>query len=309
MKEENLRYVLAIYNAGSINKAADELFISHQSLQRSLQKMEQDMGVTLFKRTPKGVTPTLEGQELLAQIKKIVDDYDVLHGMLRAQRAQKRRFDKAFTFYASPFLRFPFVNRCIGKLHTCFPDIRLNTKMCQTLPEVLNDDSFYLSLTWEKAPQQNEKTTILWQIYEPKMYLVVSKNHPLAVRPEATLHEALQFPFVSLQLVEGAFNPLVDYCRLQGKTLDIALETDQIDVGVEAVQTNDWVTGWLETALSMGNLLDNPKVKILPLVDCPSLYITGAVSKRYYEANQDIIREVLNACYESVAMVRKAVGR
>lgn len=309
MKEENLRYILAIYHAGSINKAADELFISHQSLQRTLQKMEREMGIMLFKRTPKGVTPTLEGQVVLEQMKKIIEDYDVLHGILRAQRGQKHRFDKAFTFYASSFLRFPFVNKCIEKLHIRFPDIRLNTKMCQTLPEILDDDGFYLYLTWKKTPLQYARSIMLWEIYAPKMYLVVSRQHPLAMRKEVTLQDALKFPFVSLQLVEGALNPVLDYCRMKGLHPDIALETDQIAVGVEAVQRNGWVTGWLETALSMGDLLDDDSLKILPLVDLPKLYIKGAVSDQCYEKNQDIIRDVLNTCYESVSMVREMKER
>ena len=45
MKEEQLRYILEISRAGSVNKAAENLYISHQSLDRSLKNVETQLGV------------------------------------------------------------------------------------------------------------------------------------------------------------------------------------------------------------------------------------------------------------------------
>ena len=47
-------YTVAIY--GSITKAANSLYISQPAVTKSLQKLEEDLGITLFNRSPKGVT-------------------------------------------------------------------------------------------------------------------------------------------------------------------------------------------------------------------------------------------------------------
>ena len=68
MREEHLRYVLEILQAGSINKAAENLYISHQSLNRSLKTFENELGAAIFKRTQKGVQLTKLGVQIIDKI-------------------------------------------------------------------------------------------------------------------------------------------------------------------------------------------------------------------------------------------------
>ncbi|MCI9178323.1 MAG: LysR family transcriptional regulator [Clostridia bacterium] len=49
-------YTVALY--GSISKAASSLYISQPAITKSIQKLEQELGITLFNRSPKGVSLT-----------------------------------------------------------------------------------------------------------------------------------------------------------------------------------------------------------------------------------------------------------
>ena len=58
MTLQQLRYVIAIVQAGSFNMAARQLFISQPSLSKSMAELEKEMGIALFQRTSRGALLT-----------------------------------------------------------------------------------------------------------------------------------------------------------------------------------------------------------------------------------------------------------
>ena len=66
MTLQQLRYITMVAEKGTISEAAKELFISQPSLTNAIRELEQEMQVTIFHRTNKGVTITSEGDEFLA---------------------------------------------------------------------------------------------------------------------------------------------------------------------------------------------------------------------------------------------------
>ncbi|EOS24192.1 hypothetical protein C806_02234 [Lachnospiraceae bacterium 3-1] len=70
--EQNLssyRIFYAVANTGNISKAAKELYISQPAISKSIQKLEENIGVKLFDRSSRGVTLTSEGELLYAHVK------------------------------------------------------------------------------------------------------------------------------------------------------------------------------------------------------------------------------------------------
>ena len=64
MDTHRLEYFLRIADEGSITRAANMLGIAQPALSRQLRLLEEDLGVTLFRRTRQGVDLTEEGQHL-----------------------------------------------------------------------------------------------------------------------------------------------------------------------------------------------------------------------------------------------------
>ena len=75
---QSLRYVVQVSALGSINKAAEVLFISQPSLSRAIQEVENQTGIIIFNRTSKGVIPTHEGEVFIEKAKKLLNDFDEL---------------------------------------------------------------------------------------------------------------------------------------------------------------------------------------------------------------------------------------
>jgi DNA-binding transcriptional LysR family regulator len=66
MDTHRLRYFLSIAEAGSMTQAATVLGIAQPALSRQVRLLEEDLGVTLFRRTSRGVQLTEEGERLRA---------------------------------------------------------------------------------------------------------------------------------------------------------------------------------------------------------------------------------------------------
>lgn len=75
---QSLRYIVQVSAIGSINKAAEVLFISQPSLSRAIQEVESETGIVIFTRTSKGVIPTHEGQIFIEKVRKILREFDEL---------------------------------------------------------------------------------------------------------------------------------------------------------------------------------------------------------------------------------------
>lgn len=56
---------------GSISKAADFLYISQPAVTKSIKKLESELGITLFNRTPKGVSLTENGKIFMSLLKMV----------------------------------------------------------------------------------------------------------------------------------------------------------------------------------------------------------------------------------------------
>ena len=66
MRLQDLHVLMAVVQAGSMNKAAALLNTGQSAISRSVSDLERAIGVRLLDRTPQGVAPTEYGRALLA---------------------------------------------------------------------------------------------------------------------------------------------------------------------------------------------------------------------------------------------------
>ncbi len=78
MTIQQLRYVIVICDEGSLNKASEQLYIAQPSLTSALQELEKELGITIFNRSGRGVTPTNDGLEFIRYAREVVSQYDNL---------------------------------------------------------------------------------------------------------------------------------------------------------------------------------------------------------------------------------------
>jgi DNA-binding transcriptional LysR family regulator len=71
MNWDDLRYVLALAEAGSLARAARELKVDHTTVGRRIETLEEELGVKLFTRSAAGYKLMSEAKDLLADIKQV----------------------------------------------------------------------------------------------------------------------------------------------------------------------------------------------------------------------------------------------
>lgn len=90
MMNPSLRYFTAVARHGSIREAADDLHIAQSALSRQIHKLEEELGVPLLQRHPRGITLTSAGEiflryarSSLSQVEKVRSELDALKGLRR----------------------------------------------------------------------------------------------------------------------------------------------------------------------------------------------------------------------------------
>lgn len=76
MELRHLRYFVAVCEALNFTKAAAKLRIAQPALGRQVQDLEDEIGVDLLKRSPRGVTITAEGKLFLEEARELLKRAD-----------------------------------------------------------------------------------------------------------------------------------------------------------------------------------------------------------------------------------------
>lgn len=90
MTFQQLQYVLAVNNTGSVSLAAKELFISQSSVSIALAALESELNCRIFVRSTHGLTLTAEGRQVMGHIQRICDSHHLLTTSVKPTKPQFR---------------------------------------------------------------------------------------------------------------------------------------------------------------------------------------------------------------------------
>ena len=100
MTLQQMNYLLTIAESGSMNKAAEKLFIAQPTLTGVVRDVESEIGISLFHRTPKGVIPTSEGEDFLVRIRKVYQQYEEVLKTYEKGGKIRRKFAVSMQHYS-----------------------------------------------------------------------------------------------------------------------------------------------------------------------------------------------------------------
>lgn len=78
MNIENIRFIEAVVNEGSIRKAADKMFISQPAISTAIKKLEQELNIELFDKESYRAVLTDDGKAFYERSKKVLDEFKKL---------------------------------------------------------------------------------------------------------------------------------------------------------------------------------------------------------------------------------------
>ena len=210
MTLQQIIYVLTISEAGSMNKAAESLFISQPSLTNAIKDLEKEVGISIFLRTSKGVTLTKEGEEFLMYARQLYQQYELIHEKYIETKNIKRKFGVSTQHYSFVVKAFVDTVKQFGTLNYEFA-IR-ETKTFDVICDVGNFKSeiglLYMNDFNRKVIEKmlDENDLEFHRLINCKAYVYIWKNHPLADRKSISFDELKNYPCLSFEQGEnGSF--------------------------------------------------------------------------------------------------------
>ena len=87
----HFKYAVEVARTRSISRAAENLFMGQPNLSRAIKELEADLGITIFKRTSKGITVTADGEQFLRYARRILDQVDEIEELYKKGAGAKQR--------------------------------------------------------------------------------------------------------------------------------------------------------------------------------------------------------------------------
>lgn len=182
MTLNQLRYVVEAASSGSITEAAQRLFITQPSLTAAIHALEEELGITIFRRTNKGITLTVKGEEFLAYARQMLEQEAMIRERYGKKRAKKQLF-------------------CVSSQHYSFA--------VEAFVDLLRE---YRGKEYEFHMRETETYKILEDVgglrftplYRAEPHVFISKKNPLAKKDAIRLKDLADYPRLSYE--QGSHN-------------------------------------------------------------------------------------------------------
>lgn len=180
----HIKYAMEVANSGSINKASETLMIAQPNLSRSIKKLEDDLGITIFDRSSKGMVLTPDGEEFLGYGKKILEMMDDVENMYKGRLSVKQKFSVSVP--RASYISEAFAQFSIGISAKPTEFFYMETNSQRTIQSILNAD-YKLGIiryasNYEKYFKEmlEEKGLVHEMIGEFQYVLAMGADSPLA---------------------------------------------------------------------------------------------------------------------------------
>ena len=210
MTIQQLNYVITISEKGSLNKAAEVLYVTQPSLTSAVRELEKEIGITIFNRGGKGVTLTNDGAEFIQYARQVVTQYDRLLEKYGKGGNLRKKFGISCQHYS--FAVKSFVEM-VKQFDTDEYEFAIReSKTRDVIEDVTTGKSevgiLYLSDFNRKAIGKFLKSSQLefHPLIQCEPYVYLWKGHPLAGKQSIGLKDLRDYPCLSFeQGPSGAF--------------------------------------------------------------------------------------------------------
>lgn len=185
-------YFDSVYRCGTIREAARQLHVASSAVSRQILKLEDELGVPLFERLPRGLKLTSAGEVYARHVRTVLQDTERTYSELDAlQNLFKGHVE--IVCVESP--AFDLIPDLLSRLNKRYPEVTVGLSIVgsKVIPEAIinGDPDFGLAfdLHYSKDLQQ--------LLAEPfRLGAIMSPDHPLANKNEISLASCMQYPLI-----------------------------------------------------------------------------------------------------------------
>lgn len=203
MTLQQLKYVVAVVNYGSISEGAKQLFISQPSLSNAIHELEKELGIEIFNRSSRGITLSADGIEFLSYARQVVEQANLLEERYLQKKKPKKLFSVSTQHYAFAVNAFSYM---IGKIDNDEYDFTIReTRTGEIIDDVKNMRSeiglLYINDFNEKVISKllKENKLEFHPLFQAEAHVFISEKHPLATEKSVRLEQLEDYAFLSFE--------------------------------------------------------------------------------------------------------------
>ncbi|WP_177976722.1 LysR family transcriptional regulator [Brotaphodocola sp.] len=198
-----LKYAVTAATAGTISEAAKQLFITQPSLTSAIHELENELGITIFQRTNKGILVSAEGEEFLGYARQVIEQTNLIEERYLGTAPLKHQFcvsTQHYSFAVEAFVEL--LHQYGGEEY----DFRIReTQTYEIIEDVARLRSevgiLYLNKFNETILQKTLKEHDLkfHPLFVAHPHVFVSSFSPLAKKERITLEDLAPYPRLSYE--------------------------------------------------------------------------------------------------------------
>lgn len=198
-----LNYLITITETKSLNKAAEQLYVSQPSLTSAMKELEKELGITLFHRSGRGVTLTNDGAEFLPYARQIYGQYESVLEKYGKGGSYKKKFGVSAQHYS--FAVKAFVDMAKEADLTKYEFALRETKTAEVVSDVCTMKSeigvLYLCDFNRNAIRKLFHSSGLefHHLLDCQAYVYLWKGHPLAGEPSISFGQLEGYPCLAFE--------------------------------------------------------------------------------------------------------------
>ena len=191
MELSQLNYLIVLNRTRNFSRAAEELFITQPTLSQQIKKLEEELGIDLFKRNTRSVTPTKAGELCCLYAAQVMES---IRQITKVAKEAKRR--EAGHIQLGMMIVYPQLN--IPQILASFQDTHPNTKMgiqfglSVDLLDLLigKDVDIIISNIEPGMIEASIREKIRFTVFlSDHLHAIVSEKHPLANQETVTIED------------------------------------------------------------------------------------------------------------------------
>ena len=208
MTLQQLKYAIMIANCGSINIAAKKLFITQPSLSSAIRELETEINTTIFQRTNRGISVTIQGAEFLGYAREVVEQTELLERRYFDAKPSVKHFSVSTQHYA--FAVNAFVDLIKQYVNDEYEFSLRETKTYEIIDDVKNLRSelgiLYLNEFNRKILNKlfKENKLQFTKLFIARPHVFISKNNPLSKKEKVTIEDLENYPYLYFE--QGEYN-------------------------------------------------------------------------------------------------------
>lgn len=241
MKKEfytNLEYYKVFYyvaKLGSLTAAAEQLYLTQPNVTKTIQRLEEQLGCTLFARTRRGVSLTNEGRILWSRVEPACRLFLTAEQELEAMRL----LEGGILRIASTEMGFrTYVLPALQRFTVDHPNVKIKFYSALTgrILEMLSAGAIDLAIL--HTPFENDGTMEMHPIDVCAECLAVGPRYAFLVEKVNQLEELQEYPFVSMPEGSATKTYLSGLFQKQGLSFEADIEVTTTELAVQAVENN-----------------------------------------------------------------------